>query len=147
MRRALTIASLMAVAVVAGLASMERNGRPVRAPPDADAVENVDDAEDAGRQGRGAVLKYNVYAAWLPDGGLVPLMDEDLPDGGIRKRIFNRFPCAKRPTGTPARRCGAGLPDGGLRDPGDENVMQPGVWVGPGCVRTACVIMSGDPAP
>lgn len=56
------------------------------------------------------------------------------------------FRCAMRPKGKPADSC--------MRvnhltkkpyDFGDENVMQPGDWVGDGCVRVPCTQISGIP--
>lgn len=57
-------------------------------------------------------------------------------------------PCRMRPKGAKPSDCmhvaipeSARFPndDGGLVDFGDENVMQPGEWVGAGCVEVPCV--------
>ncbi len=47
-------------------------------------------------------------------------------------------PCAWKPAG------GSNCTRGDAGDPGFENVMQPGDWVGAGCVRKSCVIVAGD---
>lgn len=47
--------------------------------------------------------------------------------------------CAMRPARVPARLCLKVLPDGGVVDFGEENVMQPGEWTGEGCYVVPCV--------
>lgn len=50
------------------------------------------------------------------------------------------FPCAWKPNAGAA----CTLADGG--NPGLQNTMQPGDWVGAGCVRKACVEVAGTPS-
>lgn len=90
-------------------------------------------------------MSFRVYAADPGDGGpVVPVWVAD--DGGLMK--LDLFPCAKRPAAVPATALGCVYRiDGGLVDFGDDNVMQPGTWFGPACVRTPCVIMWGDSQP
>jgi len=91
----------------------------------------------------GEITGSNVYRVERPDGGVVYLAQ--LKDGG--GQFLDHSPCAKRPTGVKATDCQRKMPDGGIVEQGDENVMQAGQWQGPGCVEVACVIVSGDPDP
>jgi hypothetical protein len=105
--------------------------------------------ENAGRLlDSGVSLSYRVYAVTGPDGGVRPYAEFD-DGGGV---LLDVFPCAKKAAATPLARCQlsrnrlVGGRDGG-RDPGAENVMQPGQWVGDLCVRTPCAVMAGDTPP
>lgn len=85
-------------------------------------------------------LAHSVYRVALEDGGKMYVTT--LRDGGATR--LDRSPCARRPTGVRADTCLRLLADGGTVDFGDENTMQPGEWVGAGCVRTACVVLAGE---
>ena len=89
----------------------------------------------------GTRLEHNVYAVKDDKGGAT-LYVVPQKDGGFAK--LAQSPCARRPTGVKASECLALLSDGGTRDQGDENTMQPGTFVGAGCVRTACVVFAGE---
>ncbi len=63
----------------------------------------------------------------------------------------NTFPCARRPKNAAVNSClrkrpttGLGSGDGGY-DFGDENVMQPGDWIGAGCEPCPCTQVAGIP--
>lgn len=51
--------------------------------------------------------------------------------------------CWMRPTGVAPGLCFLELPDGGVVDPGEENVIR-GVAVGRGCIATRCSVMQGE---
>lgn len=61
-------------------------------------------------------------------------------DAGILldSAVTKQFPCAWKPN------AGAACTklDGG--NPGVENTMQPGQWIGAGCVRKSCIEIAGD---
>lgn len=61
--------------------------------------------------------------------------------------VVDVLPCKRRPTGTPAAQCMLQLPDGGLYDFGDENVMPAASAIGSGCVAAACVVFDSSEAP
>lgn len=72
-------------------------------------------------------------------------------DGGFIEHIGQlqvrtaHSPCRARPVGAPKASCLAKGIDGGERDQGAENVMQPGDWIDHGgCVETACTVMQGE---
>lgn len=90
----------------------------------------------------GTRIEYNVYAvkSSTPDEATIYVVPQK--DGGVAK--LAQSPCARRPTGVKASECLRRLPDGGTYDFGDENTMQPGEFVGPGCKRTACVVFAGE---
>lgn len=50
--------------------------------------------------------------------------------------------CAWKPNAGAA--CARLLTDGGTMNPGVENTMQPGQWVGAGCARTPCTVVAGE---
>lgn len=83
-----------------------------------------------------ASLAYSVYAVTDVDGGLAPLAM--LSDGG--QVLLDSFPCRRRIAGTDAGTCNLLLPDGGERDFGELNTLQPGTFADHGgCEPTACV--------
>lgn len=87
-------------------------------------------------------VQSHVRAGRLGDGGLVYLVLDAPVDGGQRSTIrVTVSPCAWRPTGVSSLLCRR--TDGS--DPGDGNTMQPGQWLGVGCVRKSCVVTAGDP--
>lgn len=81
----------------------------------------------------------------LPDshvGCAVENVEKDKPKK--EKRV--KFSCAHRPHDMDASECGLINPDGGNPiDFGAENTMQPGKWVGKGCVARPCVEVAGVP--
>lgn len=83
-----------------------------------------------------AALAYAVYAVDDLDGGQAPLAL--MPDGG--QVLLDQFPCRRRTLGSKPGDCNLLLPDGGERDFGEQNTIQPGLWVDHGgCEPTACV--------
>jgi len=82
-----------------------------------------------------------VRALRLPDGGLVYAVDgQEKLDGGTNTRV-TQPPCGWRPVGMSAGLCRRT----GGEDPGVENTMQPGGWLGAGCVRKSCIKYAGEP--
>lgn len=83
-----------------------------------------------------AALAFAVYAVDDLDGGQAPLAL--MPDGG--QVLLDTFPCMRRALGSKPGDCNLLLPDGGERDFGELNTMQPGQWADHGgCEPTACV--------
>lgn len=95
----------------------------------------------------GDVKPYSVYSVDRSDGGKLFVALSKEQDAGDKAVFIDHSPCALRPLKTDPALCVAVLPDGGTVDPGDENVMQDGQWLGVGCVEAPCVIMLGDEAP
>ena len=105
-----------------------------------------DSVSVADAQANGIKLDSNVYPAGKRFVALAP-------DGGAV--FLSSSPCAMRPAGADPETCmslawfaldaGRGVSsDAGVWlkiDQGDENVMQPGRWVGGGCTETRCAEM------
>lgn len=91
----------------------------------------------------GDVQPYGVYKVGRSDGGSVYAAVSKV-DGGEKTVFVDKSPCAMRPLKADPATCYMLLEDGGVVDPGDENVMQDGRWFGVGCVETACVVLFGD---
>lgn len=127
----LTVAALVAIAAFGGKVDPE--------------TKDVKSAADAKRDGD--VQPYSVYRMERSDGGSVYASVKRETDAGEKVTFIDRSPCAMRPAKTDPSACLALERDGGVRDPGDENVMQDGQWTGTGCVETACVVMFGETAP
>jgi hypothetical protein len=106
-----------------------------------DELKDEPDKTEVDAKAAGAKLEHNVYAV-KSDKGEPTLYVAPLADGGVVK--LAQSPCARRPTGVKVSDCLMLLPDGGTRDQGDENTMQPGTFTGAGCVRTACVVFAGE---
>ncbi len=85
---------------------------------------------------KGTIPLDSVYKVDRSDGGFVYASKVD-----GTTIYLDSSPCAWRPIGTVKSLCTK--IDGG--DPGFENTMQNGQWVGVGCVRKACVVVSGQP--
>lgn len=83
-------------------------------------------------------VDFNVYAVKSEKPDEPHIYVVPLRDGGVAK--LDQSPCLRRPAGVKVSDCSR--PDGG--DQGDENTGQPGQLVGPGCVRTACVVFAGE---
>ncbi len=92
----------------------------------------------------GVKLEYAVFAAKDSQGAKVYAMNLPLADGGVMLVKLDRSPCARRPEGVKPEECLMRTLDGGTRDQGSENTMQPGWFVGDGCVQTACVVVAGE---
>lgn len=146
-------AALAAVLVGGGVAIFEAAAT---VDPKPDEVKTLTDAK-----AQGLVGATTIYAKQRPDGGNVyasevakstrcsidpKATDYDAACGkdGTVTKIVTTFvddtPCAWRPEGVKPSTCTK--VDGG--DPGDENTMLEGQWVGAGCKRKACVKLAGE---
>lgn len=112
-----------------------------KADPEAKDVKALSDAKRDGE-----VQPYAVYKVDRSDGGKVYAAVSRV-DGGEKTVFVDHSPCAMRPAKVDPATCFALLTDGGAADPGDENVMQDGRWLGVGCVETPCVVLFGETAP
>lgn len=107
-----------------------------------DDVKDAPAKSEAEAKADGSRIEHNVYAV-KSDKGEPTIYVVPQKDGGVAK--LAESPCARRPAGVKPEDCLRRDPrDGGLVDFGDENTMQPGEWVGAGCVRTACVVFAGE---
>lgn len=99
---------------------------------------------------QGLVPDYATYKIQRSDGGFAYVAISKDDAGQDVKTLIDHSPCTKRPAKSDPTQCmknaidiQTGKPI--IIDPGDENVMQSGQSVGPGCVETECVKMFGDP--
>ncbi len=129
-------ALLAATAIVAGVVVSETIG--------SDTVVSTDPQKYDDLKAAGVKMDYAVYVAKDEKGGKIYAATVALSDGGTQTVKLDKSPCARRPAGVKPDLCLALDSDGGTRDQGDENTMQDGQWVGPGCVPTACVVVAGD---
>lgn len=138
------VVALIAGAIVAVGGAVVIAGKPVD--PDPSDVKPVAVAVAAGD-----MQPSSVYKMARSDGGSVFLLA--LKDGGAE--FVDHSLCAKKPKAVPLAQCSkvcaadpiTGKTPSAPCDPGDENVMQNGQYVGLGCVETPCVIYAGDPDP
>lgn len=139
----------LAAAVVAGADVVLDAGSTPATKPVTDAA-----LETAGKQAAVASsevaadkLRSAVYSKRLADGTVVVMLDRVEPDGGRLLKRLTDSPCRWRPKGSAPGSCVRVLSGGKQVDPGEEmQVLQPGEWVGAGCVQVPCAVMAGESA-
>lgn len=106
----------------------------------------------AAAQQLGLVPPAATYKVARSDGGFAYVAFSKDDAGNDVKTVLDHSPCTKRPAKTDPASCVRSVVDpvSGkpvVVDPGDENVMQAGEGVGPGCVETACAVFFGEDPP
>lgn len=106
----------------------------------------------AAAQQLGLVPPAATYKVSRSDGGFAyeALSKDDA--GQPVKTVVDHSPCAKRPAKADPSSCMRSTIDFLTRkpavvDPGDENVMQAGEAIGPGCLEVPCVVFFGEDPP
>lgn len=106
----------------------------------------------AAAQQLGLVPPAATYKVARSDGGFAyeALSKDDA--GQVVKTVIDHSPCTKRPAKTDPAQCMRRTVDPFTGKPvtvdqGDENVMQAGEGVGPGCVEVPCAIFFGEDPP
>lgn len=153
-RRAVILAALVAAGVGVWMAVV--NGNAI----ECESVEmRCTEADSKGKYDDVVMTALNCPKIGLvfPDGGLAE--EPYLGCKVVKKCSGSECPvkksapyeCARRPKGAPKNSClrkrpatGLGSGDGGY-DFGDENVMQPGDWIGAGCEPCPCTQVAGIP--
>lgn len=123
--------------------SMEAEAKAAKVAPEIEVAEKLVRRSSAQLAAEGVPLLAAVYERELSDGGTGLFALDRRVDAGEKWRPVSDSPCAKRPRGTLAALCLQRNPFTVTSDPGDETVMQPGMWVGTGCVPAPCAEFLG----
>lgn len=111
--------------------------------PEVERAEKLIARSSAQLAAEGVPLVAAVYERELSDGGVALFAIDRRPDAGEKWRPVTGSPCRKRPKGVEPALCLQRNPFTVTSDPGDETVMQPGMWVGAGCVPAPCAEFFG----